>query len=119
MLSGWPGTKYANREFTFERDDHNQLLHCKLNCASELALVARGSNFYQPDELPSDINKPEASDVILEIRSLYEYFSHPSMKEMKRVANKWFKDKVITYQDPERWYELEGKYSCCFSNNPK
>ena len=96
VLRGWPGTKYANREFVFERDDRDQLLHCKLCCASELALVARGANFYQPEELPSVVNvSEEPSDVMLSIRRLHEYYSHPSINEMKRVASKWFKDKVI------------------------
>ena len=47
---------------------------------------------------------------MVSIRRLHEYYSHPSINEMKRVACKWFKDEVISYQDRERWYELEGKY---------
>ena len=46
----------------------------------------------------------------MDIRRLHEYYSHASLNEMKRMANKWFKDGTITIKDIENWYEMEGKH---------
>ena len=51
----------------------------------------------------------------MEIRRLYEYYNHPSINEMKRMANKWFGDLEVTptvcnKEDIEIWYAKEGKF---------
>ena len=107
ILRGWPGTQYANREFIFERDERDQLLHCRLKSKSELALVARSTSFYQPEELP---NGETNTDQLMAIRRLHEYYNHASANEMKRLATKWFGEQSISVKDIEEWYRIEGKH---------
>ena len=111
IVRGWPGTKYANREFIFERDERDQLLHCKLKSKSELALVAKSTSFYQPDELPGGQIETQAhSDLLMAIGRMHEYYNHASLNEMKRMASKWFKNQTVTTGDIEDWYRIEGKH---------
>ena len=109
ILRGWPHTRYANREYHFTRDDRDHLLHCRLKATNEMAMMARGVNFYQPHELPGqaptrDLNR------IMEIRRLHEYFNHASINEMKRLAPQWFIDAEITDRDIDEWNDLEGRF---------
>ena len=80
----------------------------------EMAMVARVAKFYRPDELPgeeetSDQNYMEPVKA-MEIRGLHEYYSHPSVNEMKRMANEWFKEPEVTPKEIEIWYTREGKF---------
>ena len=114
ILRGWPRTKYANREYHFTRDGEDQLLHCKLKSTGEMAMVARVAKFYRPEEVPNEEESttPTALEPIkvMEIRRLHEYYNHPSVNEMKRMANKWFEDLEITPKDIEIWHAKEGKF---------
>ena len=113
ILRGWPSTPYANREYHFTRDEQDQLLHCKLKSTSEMAMLARGASFYQPDELPDEL--PEQGqrlnlNKLNEIRRFHEYYSHPSLNEMKRMVEKWSWATTITRADIEAWHSTEGKF---------
>ena len=114
ILRGWPRTKYANREYHFTRDSEDQLLHCKLKSTGEMAMVARVAKFYRPEEVPNEEESttPTALEPIkaMEIRRLHEYYNHPSVNEMKRMASKWFGDLEITPKDIEIWHAKEGKF---------
>ena len=46
----------------------------------------------------------------MEIRRLHEYYSHPSVNEMKRMAGVWFKELEITPKDIDMWHAREGKF---------
>ena len=46
----------------------------------------------------------------MEIRRLHEYYSHPSVNEMKRMAGMWFKELEVTPKDIDMWYAREGKF---------
>ena len=109
ILRGWPRTEYAGREYHFTRDEGDQLLHCKLKATSEMAMLARGVSFYRPDELPTE-GQGKKLDKLIEIRRFHEYYSHPSINEMKRMAELWFKDSGITHSDIEDWHDKEGKF---------
>ena len=41
-----------------------------------------------------------------EIRRMHEYYSHPSINEMKRMSSELFKDFDITPQDLDKWKDL-------------
>ena len=110
ILRGWPNTKYANKEYHFTRSEEDELLHCKLKTTSEMAMVARGAKFYRPNELPGEAINSMEPDKMSEIRRMHEYYSHPSINEMKRMSGEWFKDFDITPQDLDKWNELEGKF---------
>ena len=103
ILRGWPRTKYANREYHFMRGDEDQLLHCKLKSTCEMAMVARSAKFYRPDELPTEEESTTLNYLepvkAMEIRRLHEYYSHPSINEMKPMANEWFKELEVTSKD--------------------
>ena len=79
-----------------------------------MAMVARVAKFYRPDEPPNEEESttPTALEPIkaMEIRRLHEYYNHPSVNEMKRMANKWFGDLEITTKDIEIWHSKEGKF---------
>ena len=45
----------------------------------------------------------------MEIRRLHEYYSHPSINEMKRMAREWFKEQEVT-RDIDIWYTREDKF---------
>ena len=87
ILHRWPNTKYANKEYHFTRSEEDELLHCKLKTTSEMAKVARGANFYRPNELPGE-----------------------AINEMKKMSGEWFKDFDITPKDLDKWNQLEGKF---------
>ena len=109
ILRGWPRSPYANREYHFVRDEEDQLLHCRLKATSEMAMLAKRASFYQPDEIPR-VGSVEGLDKLSEIRRFHEYYSHPSLNEMKRTAGSWFADTTITKEDIEEWHALEGKF---------
>ena len=44
-----------------------------------------------------------------EIRRLHKYYSHPSVKAMKRMAEEWFKELEVTPKGIEIWHAREGK----------
>ena len=46
----------------------------------------------------------------MEIRRLHEYYSHPSVNEMKRMAGVWFKELEVTPKDIDMWHAREGKF---------
>ena len=46
----------------------------------------------------------------LEIRRLHEYYSHPSVNEMKRMAGVWFKELEVTPKDIDNWHAREDKF---------
>ena len=106
ILRGWSRAEYAGREYHFNRDEGDQLLHCKLKATSEMAMLARGVGFYRPDELPTE-GQGKKLDTLIEIRRFHEYYSH---LEMKRMAELWFKDSGITHSDIEDWHYKEGKF---------
>ena len=58
-----------------------------------MAMVARVAKFYRPDELPNEEEsvtpKYLESAKAMEIRRLHEYYSHPSVNEMKLMAGEW------------------------------
>ena len=109
ILRGWPGTAYANREYHFVRDDEDQLLHCRLKATSEMAMLAKGASFYQPDEVPEQSTHLDLAK-LSEIRRFHEYYSHPSLNEMKRMAGRWFVNMDISDGDIETWHSTEGKF---------
>ena len=109
ILRGWPRTEYAGREYHFTRDEGDQLLHCRLKATSEMAMLAKGVSFYRPDEMPTE-GQGKGLDKLIEIRRFHEYYSHPSINEMKRMAERWFKDSGITHLDIEDWHSKEGKF---------
>ena len=86
ILRGWPKTKYANKEYHFTRSEEDEILHCKLKTTSEMAMMARGAKFYRPNELPGEAANSTEPDKMSEIRRMHEYYSHPSINEMKRMA---------------------------------
>ena len=110
ILRGWPHTRFANREYHFTRDEEDQLLHCKLKTNCEMAMVARGAKFYRPDEVPDDESNSLEPIKVAEIRRQHEYYSHPSVNEMKRMVDKWFEVLKVTTPDIEKWYATEGKF---------
>ena len=110
ILRGWPRSEYANREYHFTRDEGDELLHCRLKATSEMAMLARGVSFYRPDEVPDSTSSPKSFDKLVEIRRFHQYFNHPSVYEMKRMAGEWFRDFEVTPQDIDEWHQLEGKF---------
>ena len=110
ILRGWPRTEWANREYHFERDDRDGLLHCRLKNTDEMAMLARGASFYRPDELPEPVEPGKDLQKIVKVRRFHEYYSHPSLNEMKRMKLLWFKDGAVTDRDIEDWFELEGRH---------
>ena len=60
------------------------------------------AKFYRPDELLNAI----------EISRLHEYYSHPSVNKMKRMASEWFKKPEVTPREIEIWHAKEGKVCC-------
>ena len=113
ILRGWPRTPLANREYHIIRDEEDQLLHCRLKATSEMAMLAKRASFYQPDEIPR-VGSVEGLDKLSEIRRFYEYYSHPSLNKMRRMAGSWFDDFTITKEDIEEWHALEGKFCVGF-----
>ena len=109
ILRGWPRTEYAGREYHFTRDEGDQLLHCRLKATSEMAMLARGASFYRPDEMPTEGQGKEL-DKLVEIRRFHEHYSHPSINEMKRMAERWFRGSGITHTEIEAWHAKEGKF---------
>lgn len=110
ILRGWPHTEYANREYHFTRDDRDGLLHCRLKSTDEMAMLARGASFYRPNELPEPTEEGKDLEKVVLIRRFHEYYSHPSLNEMKRMKELWFKTETVTDRDIEEWFELEGKF---------
>ena len=62
-------------------------------------MLARVAKFYRPDELPHgpggagrSITDALEAQKVMEIRKLHEYYSHPSVNEMKRMSGEWFKE---------------------------
>ena len=57
----------------------------------EMAMVASVAKFYRPDEPPSEEESTTANNLepvkVMEIRRLHEYYNHPSVNEMKRMAS--------------------------------
>ena len=78
-------------------------------CIVSLRRQARGVSFYRPDELPTE-GQGKKLDKLIEIRRFHDYYSHPSIDEMKRMAELWFKDSGITHSDIEDWHDKEGKF---------
>ena len=70
------------------------------------------AKFYRPDELPGETSDQNYLEPVkaMEIRRLHEYYSHPSVNEMKRMANEWFKEPEVTPKEIEIWYTREGKF---------
>ena len=87
ILRGWPNSTYANREYHFSRSEEDGLFNCKLKCTSEMAMLARGATFYRPSEVPEQSGETRDPKKISEIRRYHEYYSHPSINEMKRMAH--------------------------------
>ena len=110
ILRGWPRTKYANREYHFVRDSEDQLLHCRLKATSELAMLARGTGFYRPDEINLEVSPTMGLDKLTEIRRFHEYYSHASINELKRMVLKWFPEGDVSPRDIDHWYSVEGKF---------
>ena len=72
ILSGWPRTEYAGREYRFTRDEGDQLFHCKLIATSKMAMLARGVSFSRPDELPTE-EQSKKLDKFIEIRRFHKH----------------------------------------------
>ena len=69
---------------------------------------ARVTKFYRPDELPNEeesaIPNYQEPAKAMEIRRLHEYYSHPSVNEMKRMTGQWFIEHEVTPKDIEIWH---------------
>ena len=72
------------------------------------------AKFYRPDELPNEEEPANPNylepEKAMEIRRLHEYYSHPSVNEMKRMAGVWFKELEVTPKDIDMWHAREGKF---------
>ena len=79
-----------------------------------MAMVARVAKFYRPDELPNEEEPANPNylepEKAMEIRRLHEYYSHPSVNEMKRMVGVWFKELEVTPKDNDMWHAREGKF---------
>ena len=92
------------------RDSEEQLLHCNLKTPNEMAMVARLAKIYRPDELPNEEESATPNYLepakAMDIRRLHEYYSHPSVNEIKRMAGEWFKKLEVTPKDIEIWQRI-------------
>ena len=89
-------------------------VHCKVKSTCEMAMVARSAKFYRADELPSEEESVTHNNLkpvkAMEIRRLHEYYSHPSVNEMERMAREWFKELEVTPRDIDIWYTRKGNF---------
>ena len=76
----------------------------------------RKAKFYRPDDSPNEEESATPNYLepakTMEIRRLPEYYSHPSVNEMKRMAGEWFRELEVTPKDNEIWHTREGKFCC-------
>ena len=79
-----------------------------------MAMVARVAKFYRPEEVPNEEESTTSNALepvkAMEIKRLHEYYNHPSVNEMKRMASKWFGDLEVTPKDIEIWHAKEDKF---------
>ena len=61
-------------------------------------MLAKRASFYQPDEIPK-VGSHAGLDKLTEIRRFHEYYSHPSLNEMVRMAGSWYSDTTVTKED--------------------